>query len=822
MSGKTRASLLSLTIIAVIMFSAFGPTTVSADGDPPPDGPPAETTTPPEEASTEVTEEVTNPPAEASTESANPPVEVTADATESSDQTATETTDNLEEAPAADNESAEVVAEATTAEESVEATSTPDAAPTETASTDSEEAATTPPAEEAAPVVEESTPAPDTSILNEVPPETVVTVLDADGTALPLATQEAEAAIAASDPIWCPQGAAPVPETGGCTESFPSFDGLLTFLAANPSFAGPGTIFVEQGAYQGGEASIDFSAYNLGSISSADLSITGGWNISTGTTDPTTPSTFNNIPILIGSTTPWGGSLTISNISMSFPNGTGTANGLTLNAQGSITLIDVSVTNAPNNGAQLDAGANVSIINSKFSRNQKTGAQVNSGGGVTVINSEFSNPADARKQDTGLDILKAGSVTLFDVIADENRLAGANINASGSVSVGGTGSQLFGGSSFSGTKEILGTQFLGAGLNVTTTFVTPTDAITISNVTANDNFLYGASLNAPGGGIAIVNSFFNANTTASPGFIDDTGVFITSTGDVALTNVVANDNRLFGANIAVTGTGTVTVSDSQFNNNRGEIIVGGATQFNGHGLKVTTELGGIFLDGVTANNNMLFGAELDSGAEVSVIFSEFSDNSTGSSSNVVGTGLDIVSTGNTSLHNVILNNNQTVGATIQASDVSLSAVTATNNGSDGVVVLTSCTEVIGGTYTGNGGHGLNLGTSALALVSPAAGDIFPASPATCALLLASANTGNNVFASLQTTSLNTNSTDQVNSAATGTNNTAGNATLNNILAKTMGSHFGVFIGKYAAVYSSSGLHIIAYSHPSNELAMDGS
>ena len=43
MFDKARAFLLSLTIIAVLLFSAVGTTVVYADGGTPPDAPPAET-----------------------------------------------------------------------------------------------------------------------------------------------------------------------------------------------------------------------------------------------------------------------------------------------------------------------------------------------------------------------------------------------------------------------------------------------------------------------------------------------------------------------------------------------------------------------------------------------------------------------------------------------------------------------------------------------------------------------------------------------------------------------------------------------------------
>ena len=226
-----------------------------------------------------------------------------------------------------------------TDEATAEATSTPDEAPTEVGSqgNSSTEAAAAPPAtEEAAP--EEAAPTPDASVLNQIPDNTTVTVLDAQGQAQPLATQDTASAIATtSDPVWCPGGQAPTPGANGCTPSFPSFTALLTFLSGNATYQGAGTIYVQQGAYNGGETSIDFNSptYDLSNIRNSDLTVTGGWNTTTNTVDPAGTSSFT-IPILIGtSTNPWGGSLQINNITINKTDGTG----LTLYSQNDITLV---------------------------------------------------------------------------------------------------------------------------------------------------------------------------------------------------------------------------------------------------------------------------------------------------------------------------------------------------------------------------------------------------------------------------------------------------------------------------------------------------
>src|SRR5215208_1501595 len=314
---NSRAFLLSLTIIAVLVFSAFGPTIVYADGGTPTDPPP--TNRDPTEVPAEATGEATEVPVEA--EATSEPTEVATEATP------------------------EPLADAT-------------ALPTEEAAPVVEEAA--PPAE-AAPVAE-------TTILNEVPENTTVTVLDAQGQAQPLATQASADAIATSDPIWCPGTQVPTPGANGCTQSFTSFTDLLTFLSGNATYQGAGTIYVQQGAYQGGESTVDFNNYNLSNISSSDLTITGGWNTSTGVIDPANASIFTGVSIIIGtSTNPWGGSLNLSNLTLNNPSGTG----LNLNTQSNVVLTNVNVTNSTNGaGTEINAGGNVTIENSKFERNK--------------------------------------------------------------------------------------------------------------------------------------------------------------------------------------------------------------------------------------------------------------------------------------------------------------------------------------------------------------------------------------------------------------------------------------------------------------------
>jgi len=817
MSIKVRSSLLSLVIIAVLIFSAIGPTIVYADGGTATDTPPTETTT--------------NDCASDGTSSECPSETAVVDTAATPEAVATEIAADASTEPTATEEPA-----ADTSEPSAEATAVPvteEAVPATEEATAPTEAA---PSTEEAAASPEAAPTEDTTVLNELPENTTVQVVNADGQSEPLATQAAAEAIATtSDPIWCPAGQAPIPGANGCTQSFTSFTALLTFLSGNASYSGAGTIYVQQGAYQGGESTVDFNNYNLSNISGADLTITGGLNTSTNAVDPTTTSTFSNTAIVIGSSTnPWAGSLTLNNLTLNF-NPTGqSGTGITLYAQNNINISNVSVMNsATGAGAELNAGIDVNIKDSKFDRNKTAGAIIRAGRDVAIARSSFSNPVNGRRQVTGLDIVNDGAVALVDVLANSNRAAGATINAGGRVSIAR--------SFFSDTMAMQGSNFLGYGLQI----VTP-DAIDLESVTANNNFLWGAKLNA-GGDVAIANSFFNANTTASPRFIDDTGLLVTSGGNVSIINSQANDNRLLGATINAVA--DVSIKNSTFSSNNGVTLDSTGKQvFDGYGLQVVT-LGNIFLDTVTASDNTLYGARLD-GAIVSVSNSTFSNQTSGSATDPTGRGLEIVSDGNVLLQSVTLDNNQTFGANIQAGgDIFLDTVTATNNGTNGVEVQGSCTTLflINGTYSNNGQYGLSVTNAALnqsgspIFAANGAGDIFQ-DPGTCVFPLSGGSTTtpstpitpvtSQQSSNVLTSSIN-NTLSGANAFNTGlnfktSNNISSNlakVTLNSFLANTNLAndfHLSIFMGKYAYIYSLNGMQIIVFLPNSlNGIAMVG-
>ena len=789
MFEKARAFLLSLTIIAVLLFSAVGTTVVYADGGTPPD-----TTTAGEPTGGEGT--------------GDKPGTVTVDNVETKGDVTTVPT--VELAPRVEGDATPVPTEEVAPPVKEEATPVPAEAPVSAPATDNHTASS-------------GSPADKPLLLDAVPDDTTVAVVNAEGQLQSLATQAAADAIATSDPIWCPAGQAPTPGLNGCTQSFTSFTALLTFLSGNASFSGAGIIYVQSGTVQAGASVVDFNNYDLSNINNADLTITGGWDTSTGTINST--STFNNASIIIGnSTNPWGGTLTINNITITNPSGTG----ITVNAQNNININNVTVTNSTNGaGAELTSAQNVNINNSRFERNKTAGAIIRATGNVAIANTSFSNPANARRQITGVDIIADGSVSLLNVIANENREAGAHIVANGTVSIAN--------SVFNGTKAISGSNFLGYGLTVESQ-----SAINLDHVTANDNFLWGASLTAVGD-VSIANSIFNANTTESPGFIDDTGLLVFSQANVSIANTQANDNRLIGA--VIEAVGDVSISNSTFNSNNGIILDSAQNPtFYGYGLQVTTD-GGIFIDGVTASGNTLFGAHLTAGGNVLVANSDFSNNTTDTGP-VTGHGLEIISGANALLQNVTLNNNQTFGADIQAGgSVLLENVTADGNGTTGVNVQTNCGTLIliGGTYQNNGQYGLSILSTALnqsvapVFANNGAGNIFQ-DPGTCVFAPATPPTPPANPPVYQPNDLGAVAPRHQGSAdafarswrlAGGSLSASGAnmATLNTFLTAYgySGVHIGPFTGKYAYVYLSSGMKIVVFDASSlNEFAMGGS
>ncbi|NWG07394.1 MAG: hypothetical protein HXY35_11995 [Chloroflexi bacterium] len=636
MSNKTRAFFLSLTIVAMLLASAVGTTTVYAD-----DG----TTTGSTETGTTTTD--TDQGDDPSVVETPPPAE---------DQP-TDATD-LNETPVPEDEQVTDAAEV-----SVDQVETP-------------------------PAVEEQPAEVTPPLLEQLPDNTTVTVVDEEGEAQTLVAQESAEAVVLSDPIWCPATVTvPTPGENGCTASYSSFTELLEFLEANegdPLYQQAGTIYVEQGNYLGGEEVIDFNSYNFTNLSQQDLTIQGGWDTSDNSLDST--SNFN-VPIIIGSSSnPWVGSLTFNNIFITGADGTG----LTVYSQGDINLSNVEVTNSTD-GALLNAGGNVSVKNSKFNNN----------GSGTIVDANGTDLAINWNADgAGLSI-NGGSVTLEQVEANNNQLYGTDIISTGIVTVT---NSFFNGNISYAFPPTGSWEYYGYGLQV----VTAGD-IVVQGVTANENLLFGANLD--GANVTVTDSFFSNNGSFFEEDPTGYGLQVNATGTVTLISIEANNNELFGANIAAGS--SVIVRDSFFNGNYSFQYVNNEKVFSGYGLQVVT-IADVAVRDVTAEGNALLGAHVE-GSDIAIRDSSFSSNGSGSGLDLIGKGLEVVSisdpifgNGNVSLFNVIADNNQVFGANIQsAGDVAVGGVSS----------FSGTIAYIYDTNTGNvlevlGGYGLQIVTQA--------------------------------------------------------------------------------------------------------------
>ena len=335
------------------------------------------------------------------------------------------------------------------------------------------------------------------TILEQVPDDTSLTVLNTEGEALPLASQETADTIASDyDPIWCPAGQNPTPGENGCTQTFTSFTELLTYLkdhetdqdAALNYIYQAGTIYIQQGDYPAGETEINFNDYDFNQINNHDLTLQGGWDTNYDPAvdgDPTfTNTNFNNISITIGSgTNPWLGSLTINDISI---DGVSSQTGLTLYTEGDINLDTVEVSNSQS-GADLNAGGDVSVNKSNFNNNKNGGANINAGGGVYVDNSEFNNNGSKQTDGYGVNITSGGETSLYYMSASNNEIYGADVTSGGPVYIDA--------SFFNGNVSLnYGIATSGYGLSVVSQDDITVDAGAVAGegIEANSNYFFGA------------------------------------------------------------------------------------------------------------------------------------------------------------------------------------------------------------------------------------------------------------------------------------------------------------------------------------------
>lgn len=437
--------------------------------------------------------------------------------------------------------------------------------------------------------VSEEESQPVAEILEQLPEDTTLVVLDEEGQAVSLATQEAEDAVLLADPRWCPASAVP---PAGCSPYFSSFLDLIAWLDTNdPGLGKAGTIWIDA-AYDSSvndPTATDFilNGGDLPTMAKYALTINGGWlpNASFGgSAISTTDLSEINVPFKIIN---WNAPVTIKNIIVTGASGAdyalevGTTAGLI-----TVTNVDVSNNNTTLGGANLSnnlaptTSPGVTVNDSNFNDNNGNGLEVNTKGAINLKNvnvngnsengaflvNTFATTAQAVNLTgtnsfkyngfDGLKVFSKGVITLNYITASYNGENGVYLdNCAMDFGSG------FCTNTFASAVTIKGyNYFSNNGLDGLRVF--SNGVITVSNITANNNGTGSSSLDrenvntdydAFGKGVYLDNSGATTVPTTKRGVVVNgtnffnnnisNGLFIISDGLITIANITAHENQ---------------------------------------------------------------------------------------------------------------------------------------------------------------------------------------------------------------------------------------------------------------------------------------
>jgi hypothetical protein len=608
----------------------------------------------------------------------------------------------------------------------------------------------------------ESDPEPETpdvtvpELLASLPSETEIVIQVGDQVE-PLATQTAAEAILVGDPIWCPDGVPPIPNTGGCTASYATLFDLIDDVdsgnIAEP--AADGVIWITAGTDLSASAvDIDGTNTNFTTWSNFSLTIQGGWN---GTAAGTiTGSTAFSVPITIQN---WGADVIVNDLSI-----TTNSTGLTIETtDADIFLEDISSTNntgVSSNGVELTAlltgitGGNVTITGTNnFSGNTGSGLDINADGVVDIANvtadqngisgADITSLSDvvvsgassfSDNTSTGLVVNADGDIDLSDMDVTSNDAGGAEIYAGGSVIISGTN--------------------LFDSNNATGLYVEATGDVDLENISATQNGAggigSGAEINT-GANVSIVGSNIFDNNA-------NDGLYIEAIGNIDAENISAETNgedgvELYAANASILGTNSFDTNtgnglyiettgnidaenlDAEANSvilqAGGDISITGINQFNNNSTDglYAEALGSIDAENLTASGNGGYGADLQSVLGVTITGNNIFENNTDSGLNISVTGINAVidvenisandndgsgaelsSSGSVVMSGTnIFEDNQIAGLFIDATgSIDIENITASTNGTSGAELNSLSTVTVSGvnSFDGNQENGL--------------------------------------------------------------------------------------------------------------------
>lgn len=442
-------------------------------------------------------------------------------------------------------------------------------------------------------------------ILDELPENTEIVVLDENGNPISLASQEALDVILEDDPMWCPNNT--LPGGAGC-RNFTGANGIVNLLAdmrANTSiYDSPATSIIYftsnpgNGAFTLTDAAGSLGTGDFATLRTTNITLMGGWNGSNGGAATFTGQTnFGTNYIRVGTAgNPWVGNVTILNMTVDGNTSASNPSIAVYTTTGTVTLDDILVDDADNSESIL-----VSTTT----------------GGITITDTDVTDGDD----DYALNLTTtSGNVSLTNVLVDDQTDADA-IRV-----VGGNGTVTFNNVDVTDGDD-------GDGIDITTTAGT----VNLTNVDVNSQ--------SDGNGLNVTTTSGNINlndTDVQNQENGNTANLISQSGNINLTNNsdFEGDNNNPGF-IASTNTGTITINGTDFEDAQGP----GGTNYNGATLTAPI----VNLTNVTSDDNDGNGILIN--ATTSVTLNNVGADSNGTNpsgvGNALGSGVLVMGDGST-------------------------------------------------------------------------------------------------------------------------------------------------------------------------------
>ena len=379
-----------------------------------------------------------------------------------------------------------------------------------------------------------------------------------------------------------------------------------------------------------------------------------------------------------------GGTITAKNVTITKPGTYGVSTGNLDNSLGSVTVTNLTVTEAQGDSAVNSYNSALTVTNATISKPAKVGARVTDGGTLTLTNVEITNAGEH-----GVYVNGVGSTSFIDTLTVTNAAKRGLYNVGGTVTAKDVTTET------SGEYGVSLAAHTDESKNVTRAAATITGLTVKGTDTVAGAMSHNSDLVINGGTISKTKT--HGAVSAGTGDLKLTDVSISDTGSngvqietnctATLTGVTVTDAGIHGVYTQVGSTSTITnltVTDCA---ERGLYVVGGTVT----GENVTTNSTGKYGVSVGADDN----------TRGNVTITGLTVNGTEANSGVMANKSDVTINGGT------ITGTKTDGAVSAATgDLKLTNVSISGAGRDGVRIETNCTASLTGvTITDAAEHG---------------------------------------------------------------------------------------------------------------------